>query len=73
MEIIIVKEIEKNNDIHLTLYIDGKQNNTFYIGEDTDKGLLNTVIELYVATVKDLLRKDTIADKRFSKTSVDQK
>lgn len=73
MEIIIVKEIEKNNDIHLTLYIDGKQNNTFYIGEDTDKGLLNTVIELYVATVKDLLRKDTIADKRFSKISVDQK
>jgi hypothetical protein len=25
MEIKIIKEIKKNNDIHLTMYIDGKQ------------------------------------------------
>jgi len=57
MEIKITKEIKKNNDIHLTLYVDGKETNTFFIGEELEKGMVNTIINMYGEQVKAILKR----------------
>lgn len=57
MEIKITKEIKKNNDIHLTLYVDGKENNTSFIGEELEKGMVNTIINMYGEQVKAILKR----------------
>jgi len=56
MEIKIIKDIEKNNDIHITFYIDNRKNSEFYIGIGKDRSIiLDAIINMLEKTIKAIL------------------
>ncbi len=56
MEIKITKTIEKNNDVHITFYVDDRKQSDFYIGIGRDREIiLEAIVDMLKKTVKALL------------------
>lgn len=67
MEIKIIKEIKKlsyGNDVHITLYTDGKEGCSYWIGEQTEEWIRDSIVYT-VANI--IMAKLKITDKDFER------
>ena len=71
MEIKITKEIKElsyGNDVRITLYVDGKESSSWWVGEATDEWVRDSIVYMMGNFVVNKLK---ITDKDFKKDKKD--